>query len=265
MFNRIRIILSHPSHPGNIGSTARAMKTMGLYNLVLINPKEFPSNIATAMAAGALDVLEQAKVVDSLEMSLIGCHFIVALSARERSLAWPLVSPRIGVKKIESILDRTTGDVAILFGTESTGLTNQELNVANLHIHIPSNPEYSSLNLSQAVQVLSYEIRLMILNKQGHIDSKQDKREAPLASREKLLGFYQHLEKFLQDIQFLNPNQPRRLMARLKRLYARAEPDEQDINILRGMLTTIDRRLLAKTGHRTMSLRRYRRRFGSRL
>lgn len=243
MFNRIRIILSHPSHPGNIGSTARAMKTMGFDNLVLINPKEFPSNIATAMAAGAVDVLEQTQVVDSLESSLVDCHFIVALSARERSLAWPLLSPRLGVQKIGSILDRTKGKVAVLFGTESTGLTNQELNVAHLHIHIPSNPEYSSLNLAQAVQVISYELRLMILNKQGHLDYKKDKREAPLASREKLFGFYQHLENFLQEIQFLNPNQPRRLMARFKRLYARAEPDEQDINILRGMLTTIERRL----------------------
>lgn len=243
MFNRIRIVLSHPSHPGNIGSTARAMKTMGFNNLVLINPKEFPSDTATALAAGAGDILEQALVVDSLEAGLVGCHFIVALSARERSLSWPLVSPRLGVQKIQSILDRTDGDVALLFGTESTGLSNQELNVAHLHVHIPTNPEYSSLNLAQAVQLLCYELRLMILEQEGHIDSKKDKREVPLASREKLFGFYQHLEDFLQAIQFLNPNQPKRLMSRLKRLYARAEPDEQDINILRGMLTTIERRL----------------------
>lgn len=243
MFNRIRIILSHPSHPGNIGSTARAMKTMGFHNLVLINPKEFPSPTATALSAGATDVLDKAQVCSSLEEGLIGCEFIVALSARERSLAWPLVSPRLGMAKIQSILERTSGDVAVLFGTESSGLSNEELNVAHLHIHIPSNPEYSSLNLAQAVQLVAYELRLMILDAQGHIDCKKDKREAPLASREKLQGFYAHLEQFLQDIQFLNPNQPRRLMARLKRLYARAEPDEQDINILRGMLTTIERRL----------------------
>lgn len=243
MFNRIRIILSHPSHPGNIGSTARAMKTMGFHNLVLINPKEFPSPVATSLSAGATDVLDNAQVCSSLEEGLIGCQFIVALSARQRSLAWPLVSPRIGIEKVQSILERTEGDIGILFGTESTGLTNEELNVAHLHMNIPSNPEYSSLNLAQAVQLVAYELRLMILELEGHLDCRQDKREAPLASREKLQGFYSHLEKFLQDIQFLNPNQPRRLMARLKRLYARAEPDEQDINILRGMLTTIERRL----------------------
>lgn len=243
MFNRIRIVLSHPSHPGNIGSTARAMKTMGFDNLVLINPKEFPAENATAMAAGATDVLAKAQVVDSLEAGLAGCHFIVALSARQRTLSLPLVSPRLGVQKIQSILENTSGEVALLFGTESTGLNNEELNAAHLHVHIPANPEYSSLNLSQAVQLLCYELRVMLLEMQGHVDIKKEKRDAPLASREKLFGFYQHLEQFLQAIQFLNPNQPRRLMARFKRLYARAELDEQDINILRGMLTTIERRL----------------------
>lgn len=248
MFNRIRIILSHPSHPGNIGATARAMKTMGFHNLVLINPKDFPSGTATALSAGAQDVLARAKVVDSLEAALVGCQFIAALSARERTLPWPVVSPRLGVQKIREILeiggsDQPHGDIALLFGTESAGLTNEDLKVAHLHIHIPTNPDYSSLNLSQAVQVLTYELRLMFLELEGNIDLKIDKREVPLASHEKLQGFFQHLEKFLQDIQFLNPNQPRRLMARLRRLYARAEPDEQDINILRGMLTTIERRL----------------------
>lgn len=243
MYNRIRIILSHPSHPGNIGSTARAMKTMGFHNLVLIHPKEFPSGTASALAAGATDVLDQAKVYDSLESGLADCHFIVALSARERTLALPVVSPRLGVQKIKSILESSNANIGLLFGTESTGLSNHELKAAHLHINIPSNPEYSSLNLSQAVQLLTYELRVMLLELEGKTDSKIDKREAPLASRKKLYGFYEHLEGFLQEIQFLNPNQPRRLMARLQRLYARAELDEQDINILRGMLTTIQRRL----------------------
>jgi len=246
-YNRIHIILSHPSHPGNIGSTARAMKTMGFHNLVLINPKEFPSDTATALAAGASDVLEQAQVCDSLEAGLANCHFIIALSARARTLSLPVVSPRLGAQKIKTLLQSTDANIGLLFGTESVGLSNEEIKAAHLHIHIPTNPEYSSLNLAQAVQLLSYELRLMILELEGQPDIKIEKRDAPLASSEKLHGFYQHLERFLQDIQFLNPNQPKRLMARLHRLYARAELDEQDLNILRGMLTTIERRLSAST------------------
>jgi len=242
LFARVRIVLSRTTHPGNVGATARAMKTMGFSQLVLINPKDYPSGHATAMASGADDILEKTKVVDNLDDALKGCQLVCALSARSRTLPWPLVTPKIGCERIKHSLNHDgEGDIALLFGTESSGLSNQELQAANLHINIPANENYSSLNLAQAVQVLCYELRMSLIEEQ--LNSKVEVRENPLATYEQVNGFYEQLEETCTQLAFLNPKQPRQLMARLRRLFIRAELDVQDVNILRGFLKAVQRHL----------------------
>ncbi|PHQ79600.1 MAG: tRNA (cytosine(32)/uridine(32)-2'-O)-methyltransferase TrmJ [Coxiella sp. (in: Bacteria)] len=232
----VRIILTCPSHPGNIGATARAMKNMGLSELYLVAPKDFPCHDATVRASGADDILEKAQCVDSLEDALAGCHKVFATSARSRRLEWPLCTPREAAEKIKSLGAHKS---AIVFGRESSGLTNDELSLCHYHIHIPTIDEFSSLNLSQAVQVIVYELFVAISGETPVVIDDED----VLASADELHGLTEHLRQTMTAVQFLNPNQPRKLMLRLRRLFQRADTTKTEVNILRGFLTAIDQRI----------------------
>lgn len=228
----IRVVLINTTHPGNIGATARAMKVMGLKQLHLVTPKTFPSADATAMASGADDLLQHAVVHDSLESALAGCSLVLGTSARLRSLPMPQMDLR---KAAESVLAEHGGqDIAILFGRERYGLTNEEMQRCQFLVNIPSNPEYSSLNLAQAVQILSYELRIAAQG--GVADIEVDPLDWEPVDGQQMERFFEHLQQTLLDIRFLNPRQPKKLMMRLRRLFNRARPDQNEINILRGIL-----------------------------
>lgn len=233
--NNIRVILIETSHPGNIGSVARAMKTMGLSHLYLVNPKLFPHQKANEMASSAVDLLEKAIVVDSLEEALADCHLIVGTSTRSRTIPWPMLSPReLGDKVYEESSNVQTG---ILFGREQSGLTNEELHRCHFHVQIPANPEYSSLNIAAAVQVIAYELRIASLKESTALEW-----DYPLATAQDMDGFYAHLEKVLIDLAFLNPKAPRQLMTRLRRLFNRARLDAMEMNIMRGILGAVEKK-----------------------
>ena len=226
----IKIILVETSHPGNIGSAARAMKTMGLERLCLVKPKEFPAKEAEIMASNATSVLESAEVVPDLATALKGCELIAASSARMRYLDWPVLDPHVSAKKIQAYkAAHSDADIAVVFGRERTGLTNQELQQSHFHVHIPANPEYSSLNLAQAVQVMCYELRM------AHIGGGLSEKPLRLATNEANRQFYQHLEEMLIAVKYLNPKAPKQLMNRLQRLFQRAQLEQDDINLLRGI------------------------------
>lgn len=233
MLDQIRIVLVNTSHPGNIGAAARAMKTMGLSQLYLVAPEKFPDPKAIEMAVTAADVLEQAFIVDTLDEAVGECSLIIGASARMRTIPWPLLSPRDMAEKIKQ--EPASSKTAILFGREQSGLTNDELQRCHLHVNIPANPEYSSLNIAAAVQVIAYELRMASLN-QPSIVEEWDYR---LASADEMEKFYAHLEEVLIKIDFLKPSAPRKLMTRLRRLFYRARPDVMEMNILRGMLTAV--------------------------
>lgn len=226
----IHIILVQTSHPGNIGSVARAMKTMGLSKLRLVQPKYFPHEQATALASDAVDVLENAEVYDDLKSAIADCHFVVGTSARTRYLDWPLLTAREAAARVVA---ESSQSVAIVFGREQSGLTNEELQCCHAHLQIPANPNYSSLNLAAAVQVVAYEVFCTSL-------SKAPKKKAEmLATHEEVELLLTHLEKTLIDIEFLDPKNPRMLMPRLRRLFNRAELEKTEVNILRGILAAL--------------------------
>jgi TrmH family RNA methyltransferase len=239
---RIRVVLINTTHPGNIGATARAMKVMGLSNLHLVTPKTYPSADATAMASGADDLLQNAVNHESLDSALEGCVLVMGTSARLRSLPMPQMDAR---KSAEVAIATATGrDVALLFGRERYGLTNDEMQRCHQLVHIPSNPDYNSLNLAQAVQVLCYELRVAALGGAGTAAPPTDWEPVDAGQMEM---FFRHLEETLLDIDFLNPAQPKRLMMRLRRLFNRARPDQNEMNILRGILAA-SQKAAVKTG-----------------
>lgn len=233
MLDKVRIVLINTTHPGNIGSTARAMKTMGLTELYLVNPEKFPHPKANELASSAVDVLENAQVINHLDAAIADCTLVIGTSARSRTIPWPLVMPREMAEKVR--LEALHGQIAILFGQEQSGLTNEELHRCHLHVQIPANPDYSSLNLAAAVQVIAYELRLASLS-QSSYPEEWDYRLATVDEMEK---FFNHLQEVLVEIDFLKLNAPRKLMTRLRRLYYRARPDVMEMNMLRGMLTAI--------------------------
>ncbi|MGF6590468.1 tRNA (cytosine(32)/uridine(32)-2'-O)-methyltransferase TrmJ [Pseudomonas sp. 2835] len=236
MLQNIRVVLVNTSHPGNIGGAARAMKNMGLSRLVLVDPQHFPSPEADARASGADDVLGGAQVVATLEEALVGCNLVFGTSARERRIPWPLVDPRECASKV--IEHAVQGEeIALVFGREHAGLTNEELQRCHFHVHIPSNPDFSSLNLGAAVQVLAYEVRMAWLAQEGQATPVEAVDSSELATMDEMELFYQHLEKTLVDIGFLDPLKPRHLMPRLRRLYGRSSVDRSEMSILRGILT----------------------------
>lgn len=233
---RIRVVLVGTSHPGNIGAAARAMKTMGLCDLYLVAPEQYPHAEATARASGADDLLAQARVVPALEAALQGCSLVFGASARPRTITWPALAPRECGARATAAAAAGEG-VALVFGRERTGLTNRELERCTYLVHIPANPEYSSLNLAAAVQILAYEMRVAATAPGDFALSDQ-----PPATVEELEGLYGHLERTLIDLDFLDPHNPRQLMRRLRRLFNRAHLDRMELNILRGMLTAAQKR-----------------------
>lgn len=235
MLNNIRIVLINTSHPGNIGSAARAMKTMGLSELYLVDPLFFPHAKADEMASNAGDILENAVVVPNLDAALVDCELVVGTSIRSRAIPWPMLSPREFAEKAR--VEAVKAKAAVIFGREQSGLTNEELHRCHYHIQIPSNPVYSSLNLACAVQVIAYE--LQVASQLSPVDQSWDYEWASAGQME---GFYEHLEKVLIRTEFLNPEAPRQLMTRLRRLFYRARPDVMEVNILRGMLTAIEKK-----------------------
>lgn len=255
--SKIRIVLIETSHPGNIGAVARAMKNMGLNQLVLVSPKEFPSQVASARASSACDVLNQATVVGSLDEALVGTTLVVGASARLRKVAWPQLS----VRETASLALQTalTGEVALVFGREDSGLSNAEMDKCHYLAHILTNPSYSSLNLSAAVQIFAYECLMAAplelpdtnLNDVSAVDksaksvdlvaSTRQGYRHDLASSDQLEGFYSHLHQALQDIKFLDPQKNARFMRRMRRIFNRTQLDVKELDILRGILTAAQR------------------------
>lgn len=233
----IRIILVATSHPGNIGSTARAMKTMGLNSLYLVSPKSFPDYKAKEMAAGADDLLETAVVTETLDEALAGCQLILATSARPRGLSLPGLIPASSAELVSKQADST--QIAIVFGREHAGLTNEELLKCHYHIHIPSNPEYSSLNLAQAVQIVAYELRMKLLAPKAEVAVREDE----YATADEIEQFYEHLREVFIEIKFLREANPRRLMQRVRRLFNRVNLEKMEVSILRGMLSQVQKSL----------------------
>lgn len=229
---RIRIVLSHTTHPGNIGAAARAMKTMGLSQLFLVKPERFPHADAQAFATGATDLLESAVICENLEEALAGTVLAIASTARRRDLAHEVVDCREACRRL--LAQAATSQVALVFGTERAGLTAEEISRCQSIAVIPTSWEYSSLNLAQAVQVFAYELRMGALGEQIY---PQDVAE--LATHEETEGFFQQLEDGFYSTGFLDPKEPKRLMQRMRRMFARTRLEKKEVNILRGFLSAI--------------------------
>ncbi len=229
-------MLCETSHPGNIGAAARAMKTMGLTRLVLVKPKHFPHADADAFASGALDVLREAVVCDSLDAALAGSVLVVASTSRHRDLTHEVVDCREACKRL--VKDALHGEVALVFGPERTGLTVRDVNKCQLIAVIPANPDYASLNLAQAVQVFAYELRISAGGTAPRPSSGSE-----TATHDEVEGFYRQLEEVFQASGFLDPTQPKRLMQRMRRLFARSRPEKEEVNILRGFLRAVRDRM----------------------
>ncbi|WP_367606224.1 RNA methyltransferase [Legionella sp. W05-934-2] len=235
--SQIRIVLVATTHPGNIGSTARAMKTMGLSQLYLVSPKHFPHSQANELASGADDILQQATVVESLSEALSGCHWVLATSARPRDLDLPgLLPAQAGQFSAEQ---DDSCQIAVVFGREHAGLTNEELLHAHFHIQIPANPAYASLNLAMAVQIICYEMRQAILSPSAITHTQVEEK----ASAEEVEGLYEHLLETMIRVQFLHPNSPGKLPQRIRRLLNRFSLERREVNLLRGFLTETNKNL----------------------
>ena len=242
----IRVVLVNTSDCRNIGSAARAMKTMGLSQLILVDPVEMPNGQAQALSAGASDVLAGAKVISSMQEAIKDCGLVIGTSARSRTLPWPMLDPRQTGEKL--VQEMSNFPVAIVFGRENSGLTNDELQRCHFHVQIPANPDYSSLNLAMAVQTLSYEIRMNFLS-QPKNSSKIVENNAnviveevdsyPIAEETERL--YLHFESALKSTGFITPSHPGLVMTKLRRLLNRARPDVKEVRMLRGMLSSIEK------------------------
>jgi len=244
LLDRVRIVLVNTSDCRNIGSAARAMKTMGLTDLVLVDPIELPNGQAQALSAGASDVLNGAKIVKTLEEAISDCGLVVGTSARSRTLPWPMLEPRSCGEKL--VKEAGEYPVAIVFGRESSGLSNEELQLCHFHVQIPANPDYSSLNLAMAVQTLSYEVRTSFLVQENaqYIENaankvKDDDEEYPVV--EETERFYTHFEQAMKKTGFITPNHPGLIMTKLRRLFNRARPDVKEIKMMRGILASVER------------------------
>ncbi len=247
----MRVILSHTSHPGNIGAAARAMKTMGLSKLTLVNPRSFPDPEAVARAVGADDILEQAIVCDNLEAALANSVFAVAVSARHRSLGPEPLQARDAAHQL--LAQAAEGEVSLLFGNETAGLSNAEVQRCQRTVFIPANPDYTSLNLGSAVQLLCYELRLAAFDGCPPVVSKAIPFASPPATHEDIERFYAHLERVMIDTDFLDPAQPRRLLPKLRRLFGRAALERDEINILRGILDAVERKIILRSNPPTVT------------
>lgn len=236
MSSNIRIVLVEPSHPGNIGAAARAMKNMALETLVLVRPKQFPHSEATARASGADDILERARVVDSVAQAVAGCGFVAATTSRDRDQNFRVADVRDAAERI--VAEARRSPVAVLFGAERTGLTNEELQSAHVLIRIPANEAYLSLNLAMAVQLVAYE-----LFRARHAKVVPLPTAVPLATPEEMDRLYLHLAQVMEEVDFRDRTQSgTHLMARIRRFLQRAELDQNEANILRGLLTAVQNR-----------------------
>nr|WP_294616008.1 tRNA (cytosine(32)/uridine(32)-2'-O)-methyltransferase TrmJ [uncultured Gilliamella sp.] len=239
--DNIKIVLVETSHTGNMGSAARAMKTMGLTNLCLVNPIIKPDSQSISLAAGASDIIKNAHICSSLTQAIADCNLVIGTSARSRSLQWPNLTPKVCADKI--VQQALNSKVALVFGRERVGLTNDELQKCDYHVSIPANPDYSSLNLAMSVQVLCYEIRMSMLNTQDLTSNSIEVAEVDFPTNADIERFYQHLQQTLLNTGFINANHPGQVMGRLRRLFTRAHVEQQELNILRGILTSIDKKL----------------------
>ena len=235
--NCINIVLVETSHPGNIGSVARAMKTMGLSRLSLVNPKDFPSGDANALSGNARDVLDAAIIYPNLDAAIKESTFVYATSARNRSINWPTVNPE---EAADRILDQVAGDkeISIIFGREDRGLTNEELQLANFHLEIPANTDYPVLNIAMSVQIVTYELF-------KNINTSQDRewRDYPEINSEDLQRLIDHFVETSIDLEMIDPKNPSQIIARIKRMFSRLQPDSMEGNYLRGFLTAVNKRL----------------------
>lgn len=240
MLELIKVVLCEPSHPGNIGAVARAMKNMGLSQLVLVSPLRFPDKQATERASGAEDILTQAKVVPTLEMAIAKCQWVLGSSARQRAFAWPQLTPAQTASKVIGYC-QAEQPVALLFGSEQSGLTNAQLELCDYHVVIPANPLYTSLNLAAAVQVISYEIY------QAFLAHEHTPAPVPLkASQKEVAKVLDHFEQVALALKFTDAKHPKKLWVRLKRLLAKAQLEPKEINILRGFLKAVQLKTIEK-------------------
>ncbi len=248
MLDKISVVLVETTHPANIGSVARAMKTMGLCQLVLVKPYDFPSARAKWLASGAVDILDKARVVDTLDEAISDCQLVLGTSARLRRLPWPMISANdAGRKAVE--FAASGQNVAVVFGRESKGLTNEELQICNHHIFIPADEVYPVLNIACAVQIICYELRMAYLARSGQTQYDPSSLfrmpvstsawDEPLSTYSEMQGFYGHLEKTLLDIGFYDPNNSRQLLSRIARIFQRTRLDKMEVNILRGILSAV--------------------------
>ena len=233
----IQIVLVETSHPGNIGSVARAMKNMGLAKLALINPKKFPHQDATALAGNATDLLENAQVFDSIQTAVKGSKVIYATSARDRTIEWPILSAKDAAEEIQDLVNNKI-EVSIIFGREDRGLTNEELQLANKHLIIPAHPDYPVLNIAMSTQVICYEIYQAAQN--HSVESWQD---FPEYTSEELNHLIQHFNKTVQALDLVDPKNPKQIMTRMERMFRRLYPDQMEGNFLRGFLKAINKRI----------------------
>ena len=234
-FNKVRIVMVNTTEPGNIGAAARAMKNMMLSQLYLVSPSNFPSSVATARASGADDILSNARVCSNLEEALNGVKLVVGASARQRNIKWRQLDVIDTCCQIQSSLVLSDEDVAVVFGTENSGLTNEELDLCSILMTIPGNPKYFSLNVASAIQVFAYQ------NFISTIDGKFDNTPKDIASFEDLNSFYNHLEQVLEHINYFDSKKPKSLlMRRMRRLFGRSEPEKDEVAILRGILNKIN-------------------------
>ncbi|WP_286717353.1 RNA methyltransferase [Thalassolituus sp. UBA2009] len=256
MLDKIRIVMVNTTHSGNIGAAARAMKNMGLSRLVLVDPIASIDEEAIQRSSRAEDILHNAVIVPTLEDAIADCGLVIGTSARSRHIPWPLMSPRQSAAKAAEMIP-AGNEVALVFGRESRGLTNEELHLCTAHVHIPTDENFSSLNVAQAIQVLCYEMRLAMVTDDFRAEAEPEDEagawgvpwDYPLATQGELDGLFRHMETVLIDIGFLDPNTPKHLMSRMRRLYQRAAPDKTEVNILRGILAAVQRQ--GDTSHKT--------------
>lgn len=247
VLGNIRVVMVNTTHPGNIGSAARAMKTMGLSQLVLVKPKIFPSEEADWLASGAVDILQNARVVASLEEAIADCGLVIGASARQRRIPWPVIDPRQCGEL--SVREASNHSVALVFGREAMGLRNEELTQCHYHVCIPGNPEYSVLNVAMAIQLLCYEVRMHWLSQEAPDDIAQkmpilySEWDEPLATAEEMQNFQKHFAEVLEKLGVLDMKNPRQILTRVKRFFARVRPDKTELNFLRGVLTAIQKKI----------------------
>ena len=247
--SHVRIVMVNTTLPANIGSALRAMKTMGLAKLVLVAPKTYPHPDIDALAAGAADLIEQIEIAETLEDAIKDCHIVFGTSARSRTIPWPLLDARPAAELSLKAVTQQQQEVAVIFGREDRGLTNEELALANYHVTIPVNSDYGVLNVAQAIQVICYEMRMAAMNcveqpadpeAQMHVAEGIDMQwDEPLVTHEQMEQFYPHIEKMLAEIEFMDPKNPRLLPLRLRRLFGRIQLDRMEYHLLRGIFSRV--------------------------